>query len=176
MDLDEEETSAPPTPSSRPSYAAMPGTPQKRRLDPRGILLGTWKHSGLHADNANAVYGSRDIKNRINRRISKESPLGRVVTGGNYNHKKTACRHDNIDYLPQFQGMTADEVNSHIRPLLAAGGGAYVDVPVQTQTPRGSQSFAVRGATFFGSSSGVMHMQNTNVHVPPTQDDDDPFV
>ena len=131
----------PPTPSSRPKYAAMPGTPQKRRLDPRGLLLGTWKASGLQADEANAVYWSRDVKNRINRRISKESPLGRVVMGGNFNNKKTACKHADIDYLPEYQGMTNEEVNSHIMPLLVAGGGAYVNVPVQTTTPGDSRAF-----------------------------------
>ncbi len=80
------------TPRSRnPVYGPSPGTPSKRRMNPRGIPLGTWNQSGLRAELANAVYGSRDIKNRINRRISKESVTGRVVTGGNYNHKKTAC-------------------------------------------------------------------------------------
>lgn len=38
MDVDEE---PPPTPSNRHQYAPMPGTPTKRRVDPRGILLGT---------------------------------------------------------------------------------------------------------------------------------------
>ena len=161
MDLDEDETQPSPTPSSRPSYAAMPEIPQKRHLDPRGLLLGTWKGSGLHADRANAVYGSRDVKNRINRRISKESPLGRVVVSGNYNHKKTACKHKDIDYLPKYQGMTNDEVNLYIMPLLAAGGGAYVNVPVQTQTPRGSQAFAVRGARFFGSNTSFRDRKTT---------------
>lgn len=112
------------------------------------------------------MYGSRDLKNRINRRVSKETPDGMVVVGGNYNHKKTACKHDDIDYLPAYQGMTNDQVNSHIKPLLAAGLGAYVDpgVPTETQTPsnrRGTAAaFQVRGARFFGSTDGTMHMQS----------------
>ena len=72
--------------SSLLAYAAMPGTPKKRCIDPRGLLFGTWKGAELRAVHSNAVYGSRDIKNRIKRRISKESPSGNVVVG-NFNHK-----------------------------------------------------------------------------------------
>ena len=91
--------------SSRPpTYAPMPGTPQKRRYDPRGLLLGTWKHAGLDAVRANAVYGSRDKQDRINRRISKESPTGQLASGGHVNNEKTACSHEDIDYLPPYQG------------------------------------------------------------------------
>lgn len=39
-------------------YASMPGISQKRRYDSRGLLLGTWKHSGLDAVRDNVVYGS----------------------------------------------------------------------------------------------------------------------
>ena len=56
-----------------PNRSSNPATPTKRRFDPKGILLGTWKGSGLHAGHANAVFGSRDVYDRINRRISKES-------------------------------------------------------------------------------------------------------
>ena len=70
----------------------MPGTPQKRRIYPRRILLHTWNKSGLGAELANAVHGSRDAKKHINHRISKESTSGRVAVGGKYNHKKTACK------------------------------------------------------------------------------------
>lgn len=172
----------PPTPprgttaSRAPIYQAMPGTPQKRRVDPRGLLLGTWKLSGLPADSANAVYGSRDKKNRINRRISKQSPSGAVVSGGNYNNKKTACKHQDVDYLPQYQGMTDEQVKSHIMPLLVPGGGAYVDVPVETETARSSRKppkppvFATRGARFFGSATGEQHDYDS------ASKGDDPFV
>lgn len=52
-------------------------------------------------------------------------------------------------------------------PLLVPGGGACVDVPVQTQTPSSRQSaFAVRGARFFGSPDGMQY-------VDP---DSDPFI
>lgn len=70
----------------------MPGTPQKRRYDLRGLLLGTWKHAGLDAVRANAVYGSCDKQNRINRRIPKESPTGQMASGGNFNNKKNRMR------------------------------------------------------------------------------------
>lgn len=90
-----------------------------------------------------------------------------MVHGGNYNNKKTACKHEDVNYIAAYQGMTDKEVKSHIMPLLAPGDGAYVDVPVQTQTPSGrhGSSFAVRGARFFASSSGEFY------NMPPA----DPF-
>ena len=81
-------------------------------------MLGTWNKSGLPVDQANAVYGSRDKQNRIMRRISKESPAGVVCQGGHYNSGKTACKHEDIDYLTGFQGMSKEEVDAHIKPLL----------------------------------------------------------
>lgn len=69
---------------------------------------------------ANAVYGSRDRRDHINRRISKESQHGEVVLGGAYETRRTACRHDDIDYIPRYQGMSAEEVNAAIMPLLRA--------------------------------------------------------
>lgn len=95
-----------------------PPTPQKRRLDPRGIYLGMWRGSGLHADKANAVYGLGDKKNRINRRIFKEMASGAVVVGGRMDAKKTACSHEEVDHIPSFEGMSDDEVKSLIMPLL----------------------------------------------------------
>lgn len=121
------------------------------------MLLGTWKLSGLHAVNSNVVYGSRDKLNRINRRISKESPTGNLTVGGNYNFKKTACRHEDIDYLDEYKGMTDDEVKSHIMPLLIAGGGAFIDIPIPMQTESASnerKGFSVYKARFFENARG----------------------
>ena len=59
--------------------------------------------------------------------ILKETADGRVVVGGNFNHRKTACKHEEVDYVPRFQGMTEEEVRSHIMPLLISGRGAYVE-------------------------------------------------
>lgn len=53
-----------------PRTSSNPATPSKRRFKPKGILLGTWKGSGLHADHANAVFGSRDFYDRINRPLT----------------------------------------------------------------------------------------------------------
>ena len=62
--------------------------------------LGTWKNSGLHVAVSNAVYGSRDNSDRINRRISKETSHGVVVVvGDRYDTKRTACSHDDINYV-----------------------------------------------------------------------------
>lgn len=54
------------------------------RLDPKGILLGTWKHSGLPAATSHDVCASRDMKDRINRRISKVDMHGEVIVGINH--------------------------------------------------------------------------------------------
>ena len=103
-----------------------------------------------------AVYGSRDVKNRINRRISKETPGGRVVAGGNYSHLKTACKHEQVDYVARFQGMTDEKVKSHIMPLLAPERDAYINnVPVTSIRLRASLSlFTSREARFYNSASG----------------------
>lgn len=53
-----------------------------RRVDPAGIYLGTWKWSGLPAEDANAVYGFRNRRGYVNRRISKKTVLKIVVQSG----------------------------------------------------------------------------------------------
>ena len=75
-------------------------------MAPWGIYLGTWRDSGLPAARSNAVYGSRDALMRINRRVSKETQHGQVVLGGNYDVRRTACKHENIDYCERYQGLT----------------------------------------------------------------------
>lgn len=80
--------------------------------------MDTWRGSGLPATQANAVYGSRDRRNRINRRVSKATNEGTVVTGGAYDAYRTSVRHDEIEYVPRYQGMSAEEVNAAIMSLL----------------------------------------------------------
>lgn len=163
------------TPSPPRRTARNHPTPQKRRLDPRGVLLGTWKHSGLPAVQSNAVFGSRDALNRINRRISKETPSGAVVQGGNMDARKTACSHDDVDYVPRYQGMSDQEVKSHIMPLLAGGYDLDPDTmqpPSPTRAsgsrrPRGNPvtasgpppRFQVRGGRFFVDVDGQVYEQ-----------------
>ena len=43
-----------------------------------------------------------------------------VVQGGMYDMRKTAYNHQNIEYLPEYAGMTKSEVDSKIQPLLEA--------------------------------------------------------
>lgn len=97
-------TSYPKSPSKISRKSKKFSQIQKRRYNPRGLLLRTWKHTGLDAVRANAVYGSRDKQNGINRRISKESPTGQLASGRDFNNKITACSHEDIDYLPQYRG------------------------------------------------------------------------
>jgi len=46
--------------------------------------------------------------------------VGSVVHRGNYDVKKTAYSHNNINYLPAFLGIIKGEVDSYIMPILAA--------------------------------------------------------
>ncbi|KAL8761396.1 MAG: hypothetical protein Q9184_002491 [Pyrenodesmia sp. 2 TL-2023] len=104
--------------ATQPSKAA--GRKRKfhrRRQDPLGILLGTLKCRGSMAGAANAVYGSRDRFGRVNRRISKEDPYGRVVIGDRMNHM-SSCSHGDISYFDRFRYMTKDEVDAQILRLL----------------------------------------------------------
>ena len=164
-----------PTP---PTFAAGPVNPvsnSPQRQKPKGILLGTWKRSGVHAAHANAVYGSRDVRNRINRRIAKVDMGDVVVQDGAYDIKKTACSHTDIEYLPRFAGMTKSEVDSLIQPLLQAmeqqptrrsqspAAQAAARRAARAQQPQGTASstfggastgFQTRGATFFVSEDG----------------------
>ena len=167
------QTPPPPPPPLRPVVpASSQATPQKQRLVPRGILLGIWKYSGLHADLANAVYASRDRRNRINRRITKVSTSMLPSNSTFYDSKKTACSHKDIDYLPEYQGLSEAEVNSHIMPLLAAqerSEGINLTSPSAASptarsrpAPQGSPTRAprrlqVQGFQWFVDENGVTH-------------------
>jgi len=69
---------------------------------------------------SNTIYRSRDIRNRINRRIVKVDIIGSVIYRGNYDVKKTIYSYNNINYLPAFLGIIKGEVDSYIIPILAA--------------------------------------------------------
>lgn len=146
------------TPASR-----NPPSSSRQRLKPKGILLGTWSKSGLHADQSNAVYGSRDIKDRINRRIAKVDMAGSVVLGGRYDVKRTACSHGDINYVVRYRGMSKDEVDSVIMPLLRAADEGVRDRSVspaaaaasrrrthkEETASRSQPGSSMRGASFF---------------------------
>ena len=102
------------------TYSANPPNRSHRRINPRGIYLGIWRLAGLPASASNAVYGSRDRRDRINRRISKKDAAGNVVLNGNYDIKKTTCSHANIHYIDKYQGLSKEQVNAAIIPFLRA--------------------------------------------------------
>ena len=104
-----------PTPSN-------PSSASRRRVTPKGAYLGTWNLSGLPRAASNAVYASRDVRGRINRRVSKETYTGTVVLGGNYDMKRTACKHEHIDHIAAYQGMSRDEVNAMVSGQLLTIG------------------------------------------------------
>lgn len=82
--------------------------------------MGTWSLSGLPLHRSNAVYASRDRRNRVNRRVSKEDNMGNIITGGNYDALRTACRHENITYIARFRNKTKEEVDAMIGTTLQA--------------------------------------------------------
>jgi hypothetical protein len=88
------------------------------RSPPKGIFLGTWKHAGLPSGQSNAVYGSRDRLQRINRRISKVDGRGMVVARSLFHCRKTACEHDDINYIDRFAGLAKDAVDALVLPMI----------------------------------------------------------
>ena len=72
----------------------------------------------MHAT-SQAVYGSRDSQNRINRRTNKETLTGDIIPGI-VNLHSTAAWHEDVDYLLRYQGMSRGEVDRMIMPMLAA--------------------------------------------------------
>ena len=74
--------------------------------------------TAITADQSNAVYGSQDARGRVNRRISKETPGGRVVVGGMYDSLRTACRHEDVAHLSHLAAMSKSEVDTYIREEL----------------------------------------------------------
>ena len=103
---------------------------QRRRTRPVGVFLGTWRNSGLEAAASPSVYGSRDRRGRINRRLSKWTPAGVLVTGGNYSAFRTSCTHDDVLYAVHFQGLGREEIDRRVGRQLAieeGPGGGVVD-------------------------------------------------
>ena len=87
------------------------------------LPLGNWNKSGLPLSESNAVYGSRDGRQRFNQRISLEHTDGHSIKGGNYNSKVTSCKHEDIDHIGQYRGMTKDQVEAAASPLLEVSRG-----------------------------------------------------
>ena len=95
----------------------------RRRTQVVGVCLGTWSHSGLPAEASNAVYGSRDKRGRINRRISKQTMGGVLVVGGSYSCYRTSCSHDDIVYVEHLAGLSKADVDALVGTQLAIAGG-----------------------------------------------------
>lgn len=45
--------------------------------------------------------------------------------GGNYDVKRTACRHEATDYIDKYQGMSEEQVDAAIMPLLRAAERSF---------------------------------------------------
>ena len=149
-------------------YAAMSSTSKKRRAVFIEILLKIWKQSGLPASNSNAVYENRDKKNRINRKIFKETFDGIVVLSGNYNRLKTVCKHEDVDYLIKYQNLIDEEVRVLIIPFLIIASGDInnenVSISVQIQIifnnngRARSNIYQKKGACFFNTAEGKIYI------------------
>lgn len=86
----------------------------------RQIYLGISRLSGLSIDRSNVVYGSRDRRDRINLRISNERTNRTVTEEGNYDRRRTACSHYNIDNIDRYRGLSKEQVDAAIMPILRA--------------------------------------------------------
>lgn len=103
-----------PIPRSRPVVSS---TFSRKRVPPTGLLVGTWRLSGLPPHRSHAVYASKDALGRINRRVSKETRYGEVVPPGP-TRRATSCLHENVLYLPEFEGLTEAEFKERISVIL----------------------------------------------------------
>lgn len=97
--------------ASSPSNSAsrLRAAPGQRARKPKkifGVLLGTWAGSTKPVDQFNTVYGSRDIQGRIHRRASAKTLSGQAATNTGLATHATSLRHSDVDYLPQYQGLT----------------------------------------------------------------------
>ena len=79
---------------------------------PKGIILGEWKgsfHGRLEfGRKGNTIYGSRDVGNRIIRRIGKEDPDRNIVLGGRYISNSTIYKYEDVKLTREFEGLTKE--------------------------------------------------------------------
>ena len=93
---------------------------RKRRAIPKDVYLNIWNKSGLVSNVSNAVYASRNWRDRINRRVSKKTYVKTVMQKSNYDTKRIACKHANIDHIFAYQEMTKKQMNAIVnREFLA---------------------------------------------------------
>ena len=72
----------------------------------------------LPTDRVNPDFRNRDSLGRINRCISKAAISNVQAHGEHFRQQVTACSHEDIDYIEKHQGMTKEQVNAAIKPLL----------------------------------------------------------
>lgn len=75
-----------------PRAAKKPPFVNRRRINSKDVYLGTWRGSNWFTAQANAVYGSRNRQDRINRRIFKATNDGTVVADEMYDVHHTAVK------------------------------------------------------------------------------------
>lgn len=104
---------------------------RKRRVEPLCTYCGTYRQQGVLGQDRNAVYISRERNGRIQRRISKETVDGRIVTQTRKGASITSHLHDNIAYIPRWHGKTKCQVDDDILPSSAVKPLPYIDTPFQ---------------------------------------------
>ena len=60
------------------------------------------------------MYGTRDALGRYDRRIFKQAINQNVVESEIFDSRKTACGHNDIDYVDKFRGKTDVQVKAHV--------------------------------------------------------------
>ena len=89
-------------------------TAGRRRLEPKGSIVGKLKKHARNTNVANAVHGSKDTLGRVNYRGSKltadminpDNPL--------FHAHRTSVKFEDIDFDIRFRGMTREEIEADL--------------------------------------------------------------
>ena len=102
------------------SYFSHLLSDSRRHVTLREIYLEIWNRFELHAVFVNVVYEFRNRKNRINRRVFKKDHSDQMMLRENFDVRRTACKHEHIDYIVKYQDMIKKQIDVVIMFLLRA--------------------------------------------------------
>ena len=94
---------------------------KKSRNKTKNVYLNIWNKSDLHARKSNAVYEFRSIVKRraiINCRIVKKTYNRVMIQENAYDRQRTACSHEDINYIEKYANMTKKKIDNTIMSIL----------------------------------------------------------
>ena len=83
-----------------------------------------------------------------------------------FDPQKLACTHRDVDYLPRFQGMTVEQIRSHIAPLLIPGEGAIIVEGEEnwrhaaTAIRQAAAAFQSQKESYFVAQDGIIYPED----------------